>query len=95
MTSAPGAPRFRALGPFCRLNAANRRCLIVTTLNLDHALVKEVIKLGKFKSRDQAVNAALAEFIKLQERRALIKLAGTISYFPDYDYKKLRTRKAK
>jgi hypothetical protein len=64
-------------------------------LNLDHALVKEAIKLGKFKSKEQAVNAALAEFIQLQKRRALVALAGTIAYRPDYDYKKHRARKSK
>ena len=71
------------------------RCLIVTTVSLDKSLVKEAIKLGKFKSKDEALNAALAEYIQLQKRRALVAIAGTISYRPDYNYKKLRARKAK
>jgi len=54
-----------------------------------------VVKLGKFKDKDQAVNAALATYAKLQERLALLSLAGKIHYYPDYDHKKLRSRKAK
>ncbi len=71
------------------------RCAIVTTLNLNDSLMKEAIKLGKFKSKEQAVNAALAEYIQFQKRRALVALAGKINYRSDYDYKKLRTRKTK
>ena len=73
----------------------HRRCPIVTTVNLDNALVKEAIKLGKFKSKDEALNAALAEYVQLQKRRALVAIADTINYRPDYDYKKLRARKSK
>jgi hypothetical protein len=52
--------------------------------------MKEALKLGKFKSKEQAVNAALTEYVQLQKRRALVALAGKITYRPDYDYKKLR-----
>jgi len=62
-----------------------RRCHIVTALNLDKNLVKEAIKLGKFKTGEQAANAALAEYIRLQKRRELVAIAGTINYRPDYD----------
>jgi Arc/MetJ family transcription regulator len=72
-----------------------RRCPIVTALNLDNELVKEAIKLGKFKTKTQAVNTALAEYIQLQKRRDLVAIAGTINYRADYDYKKLRSRKSK
>jgi len=54
-----------------------------------------VVKLGKFKSKEQAVNAALAEYVLVQKRRALVAIAGTINYRSDYDYKKLRARKSK
>lgn len=68
---------------------------MVATLTLDNSLVKEVIKLGKFKSRQEAVNAALAEFVQLQKRRALIDLAGTIDYGPDRTTGKRATRMKK
>ena len=57
--------------------------------------MEEAIKLGKFKSKEQAVNTALAEYIQFQKRRALVALAGKINYLPDYDYKKLRSRNSK
>ena len=61
-------------------------------LNLDNELVKQAIKLGHFKTKEQAVNAALAEYIQLQKRRELVAIAGTVTYRADYDYKKLRRK---
>jgi Arc/MetJ family transcription regulator len=68
--------------------------LMATTIKPDQELIKEVIKLGGFKSGKAAVDTALAEYIKLQKRLGLVALAGTIDYDADYDYKKLRTRKS-
>jgi hypothetical protein len=75
------------------MTAYSRRCPIVTTLNLNTSLVKEAIKLGKFRTRQEAVNAALAEFVQLQKRRALIDLAGTIAYGPARLPNKSKSRK--
>ena len=66
---------------------------MTTAVRPDQALVIEALKLGKFKSNEEAVNAALTEYIKLQKRMGLIALAGTIDYDPDYNYKDHRSRK--
>jgi hypothetical protein len=66
---------------------------MTTAVRPDKALVTEAKKLGKFKSQEEAVNAALAEYIKLQKRLGLIALAGTIDYDPGYNYKDYRPRK--
>jgi hypothetical protein len=64
-----------------------------TNLDLDDALIREVVKLGRFRSKKDAVNTALTEYINKRARRQLTELFGTIHYDPDYDYKALRSRK--
>ena len=66
---------------------------MTTNLHLNDKLIREVVKFGKFRTKREAVNAALQEYIDIQKRRALVDLFGTIEYYPDYDYKKARSRK--
>jgi Arc/MetJ family transcription regulator len=68
---------------------------MATNLDLDDALIREVVKLGKFASKKEAVNTALAEYVHRSKQARILDLAGKINYDPDYDYKKLRTRKPK
>ena len=51
------------------------------------------MKLGKFKSKREAVNAALDEYVRRHSQASILELAGTIDYEEAYDYKKLRTRR--
>jgi len=64
-----------------------------TNLKLDDALIGAVVKLGQFKTKQQAVNAALAEFVQRRNRLRVLELAGKIEFHPDWDYKRLRTRR--
>jgi hypothetical protein len=66
-----------------------------TAVKPNQYLLTQAIKLGKFKSGKQAINAALEAYILLENRRSLIALAGRINYLPDYDHKKNRARKSK
>ncbi|GAH77632.1 unnamed protein product [marine sediment metagenome] len=50
-----------------------------TTLNLPDDLIKEVISLTEAKTKTEAVNRALQEFIHRKRREALINLRGKIS----------------
>jgi Arc/MetJ family transcription regulator len=52
-----------------------------------------VQKLGKFKFKCEAVNAALREYVRRHGQASLLELAGKIDYYPDHDYKKLRARR--
>ena len=47
-------------------------------IDLDEALVREVIRLGHFTTKKAAVNAALAEYARLLQRRQLLDLRGKI-----------------
>jgi Arc/MetJ family transcription regulator len=64
-----------------------------TNLALDDKLIRQVQKLGKFKTKKDAVNTALIEYTKHHGQTALLDLAGKIDYYTDYDYKKLRARR--
>ena len=51
------------------------------------------MKLGKFKSKKDAVNTALAEYVRRHSQASILEMFGKVDYDPDYDYKKLRSRK--
>ena len=62
-------------------------------LHLNGPLLATVVKLGKFKTKTQAVNAALEEYVRNHNQSSLIELFGTIDYDENFDYKKLRARR--
>jgi Arc/MetJ family transcription regulator len=61
-----------------------------TNLKLDDRMIAEVVRLGSFKTKQEAVNAALAEFIARRNRLRLLDLAGQIRFDPHWDYKRSR-----
>jgi Arc/MetJ family transcription regulator len=63
---------------------------VPTNLKLDDGLIKQVVKLGKFKTKQQAVNSALAEFVARRNRLRILDLAGKVTFAPDWDYKQMR-----
>lgn len=70
----------------------NRRCFI-THRNLDNVMIEKAVKLGKFKSKEDAVNTAVSEYVQRHSQASLIELFGKIDYDPGYSYKKLRVRR--
>jgi hypothetical protein len=66
---------------------------MATNLALDDALIEQAKSLGKHKTKKDAVNAALHEYVQRHKQMGIFKLAGTIDYDPDYDYKARRWRK--
>lgn len=61
-----------------------------TNLKLDDKLIEAAVKLGHFKSKQEAVNTALAEFVQRRQRLRILELAAQIDFDPKWDYKKLR-----
>ena len=66
---------------------------MATNLALDDTLIEEARTIGNHKTKREAVNAALQEYIQRRKQMGIFKLAGTIDYDPAYDYKALRRRK--
>jgi Arc/MetJ family transcription regulator len=65
---------------------------MATNLALDDRLIKEAVKLGEHKTKREAVNTALEEYIKQKKRMRILDLMGTIDFRPDWDYKADRRR---
>jgi Arc/MetJ family transcription regulator len=64
-----------------------------THLALDDNLVNEATKLGRHRSKRDAVNEALAEYVARRKRRRLLRLFGKTDWDPAYDYKAHRKRR--
>jgi Arc/MetJ family transcription regulator len=63
-----------------------------TNLALDDRLIERVRRVGKHKTKKEAVTAALEEYLQRRRQLAVLDLAGTIDYAAGYDYKALRRR---
>ena len=61
-----------------------------TNLKLDDRLIDATVKLGNFKSKQEAVNSALAEYVHRRQRLRILELGGKIGFDPKWDYKKMR-----
>lgn len=61
-----------------------------TNLKLDDKLVADAVKLGKHKTKQEAVNTALAEYVQHRNQLRILELEGKIKFRPDWDYKKMR-----
>ena len=66
---------------------------MLANLKLDEKMVEEAVKLGNFKTKAQALNAALSEFVARRNRLRILELAGKIDFDPNWDYKKLRAKR--
>lgn len=64
-----------------------------TNLNIDDNLLEKAVILGKHKSKKEAVNTALKEYVKLRNQIRIKDLFYKIDYEKEYNYKKQRSRK--
>lgn len=66
---------------------------MATNIEIDNTLVTKAMKLGGIRTKREAVNKALAEYVQRREQLGVLDLFGTVDYDPDYDYKAQRARK--
>ena len=66
---------------------------MATNMKLDEKMVEEAVRLGNFKTKQQALNVALAEFVARRNRLRILELGGKIEFRPDWDYKKMRGKR--
>jgi Bacterial antitoxin of type II TA system, VapB len=64
-----------------------------TNLAIDDRLIEEAKRLGKHRTKKEAVTAALDEYVRRRKQMEIISLFGTIDYDPEYDYKHARRMK--
>jgi Bacterial antitoxin of type II TA system, VapB len=63
-----------------------------TNLALDDQLIEEARRAGKHKTKKEAVNAALDEYVRKRKQMRILEAFGTFSVDPTYDYKSERQR---
>jgi len=64
-----------------------------TNLKLNDKLIDETVKLGGFKTKQDAVNTALEEYVHRRKRLKILELGGKIDFDPNWDYKRMRRNK--
>lgn len=62
-------------------------------LGYDLNLLEKAQKLGHFKYKKDAVNAALKEYVDKRKQTEIIELFNKLEFAPRYDHKKARRRK--
>ena len=65
---------------------------MATNLQIDDKLITKAVLLGGHKTKKEAVNHALLEYIQRMEQKKVLDLFGKIDYDPDYDYKSQRNK---
>lgn len=65
---------------------------MATNLAIDDKLINEAKRVGRHKTKKEAVTTALAEYIQRHKQARVLRLFGSIDYDKKYDFKKLRLR---
>ena len=65
---------------------------MATNLDINPNLIEQARRIGRHKSKKEAVTEALNEYIRSRRQMRIFELAGKIDFDPDYDYKKARRR---
>lgn len=65
-----------------------------TNLALDDQLIEEARRVGKHKTKKEAVNAALDEYVRKRKQMRILEVFGAFPVDPTYDYKAERRRNA-
>jgi len=68
---------------------------MATNLQLDDKLIQEARRLGKHKTKREAVTAALTEYVQRRRQLGILDYLGKVEYWDDYDHKPLRRRKTR
>jgi len=68
---------------------------VPTNLALDDRLIEQARRVGRHRTKKEAVTAALREYVARRRQQRILDLVGQIEYESDYDYKTLRRRGAK
>ena len=66
---------------------------MATNLALDDSLVEEARRIGGHRTKREAVNQALADYVARRKRRSILELFGTLEPLEDYDHKAERRKR--
>lgn len=66
---------------------------MATNLAIDDKLIEQAQRIGRHKTKKDAVTVALQEYIKMRRRRGLLDLEAQVEFWPGYDHKELRAKR--
>jgi Arc/MetJ family transcription regulator len=66
-----------------------------TNIVLDDELIEQAMRLAKVRTKREAVDLALRDFIARRKQRDILALAGEGLIAPDYDVRKVRRTMAR
>jgi Arc/MetJ family transcription regulator len=66
---------------------------MATNLGLDDKLIEEARKIGRHKTKKEAVTAALEAYVRHGKQLRILEATGTFDFDPQYDYKAERRRR--
>jgi len=68
---------------------------IPTNLHIDDRLIEHARRIGKHRTKREAVTAALEAYVRHHEQMKIFDLVGKVEFDPDWDYKAERRRDLK
>jgi hypothetical protein len=60
---------------------------MATNLNLEAKLVEEARRVGRHRTKKDAISAALAEYVGRRKQLRILPAFGTVEFDPKYNYK--------
>lgn len=57
---------------------------------IDDSLLEDALSVSGLQTKEELINAALREYIKVKKRKDLTELAGRIEFYQDFNHKKMR-----
>ena len=64
-----------------------------TNLAIDDKLIEEARKIGRHRTKKEAVTAALDEYIRRRKQLGILEMFGKVDFDTSYDFKRERHRK--
>jgi Arc/MetJ family transcription regulator len=66
---------------------------MATNLAIDDRLIKEAVRVGRHRTKKEAVTAALDEYVRKRKQLKVLNLFGKVEYHENYDYKQARRKR--
>jgi Arc/MetJ family transcription regulator len=63
---------------------------VATNLAIDDQLIGEARRMGNHATDEEAVAAALHQYVRWRKQLLILEHFGTIDFDPDHDYKEMR-----
>ena len=63
---------------------------MATNIELNEPLLSKAMRLGGMKTKKEAVNQALLEYVQRREQLKVLDFFGQVDMSPEFDYKKQR-----